>query len=96
MKNIFSARGRLCSGRIEFTRITRKRYDLGKTCQQTTDRKSRSGFQMKIFSPPGGVSVAIKIDYRRVTRKRPEICETSQKTTDRKSLSGFRMKIFLR
>jgi hypothetical protein len=32
----------------------------GKICQQTTNRKSRSGFRMKIFSPLGGVSVAIK------------------------------------
>jgi hypothetical protein len=27
--------------------------DLGKTCQQTTTRKSGSGFRLKIFSPLG-------------------------------------------
>jgi hypothetical protein len=33
-------------------------------CQQNTNRKSGSGFRMKIFSPLGVASVAVELNFR--------------------------------
>jgi hypothetical protein len=36
----------------------------GKTCQQYTNRKSGSGFRIKIFSPLGVASIAVESNFR--------------------------------
>jgi hypothetical protein len=69
----------------EKRQITRKRLPLGKKFQQTTDKKSGSGFRMGIFSPLKTVPVPqpkrIRANDSKTVR---DIDEKRQKTTNRR------------
>jgi hypothetical protein len=53
MENIFPARGASVVAESNAREFSRKQLDLGKSCQQATNRELESGFRLKIFSPLG-------------------------------------------
>jgi hypothetical protein len=74
-------------------RITWKLQETAKKCQQTTNRKSGSGYLLKIISPLGAHSQLLNPpdanNLKTVTEG-----EKCQQTTNRKSGSGYLLKLF--
>ena len=83
-------------------RISQKRYEIERKCQQKLDRKSCMGFWMAgIFLTSNDLwnsKVKVKPQklWSRISRERYEIERKCQQKLDKKSCMGFRMlKIFL-
>jgi hypothetical protein len=72
-------------------RITWKLQETAKKCQQTTNRKSWSGYSLTIFSPLGDASVVADAFSRKGWKDQ---CGKCEQTTIKKLDSVFRMKLF--